>query len=198
MRRKYADTLAVEKLLREKPVIAAAQTENDLDIAIRSDAGAIILMRGDIFALEPKIKEAKDFGKQVFVHLDLVKGIGKDEVGMRYYKNHIKVDGLISTNPNMIKMAQNEGLLTILRIFIVDSHAFLNSISTINAILPSFVEVMPALIPGAIVELKRVIKRPIIAGGMVRNQADIECAMQAGAIGVSTSRIELWGRGNSE
>ena len=182
----------IRSCLYHFPVIAAVHNREDIHVAVQSRANILFLMHGDIFDLEPEIAAVRESKKLIFVHIDLVKGVSRDDSGMRYYASKVKVNGIISTNANIIKTARNEGLMSIMRMFVVDTKAFENSVHTINAINPELVEIMPALIPRAISDLKRRIRRPIIAGGMVSGRQDVESALQAGAVGVSTSIRELW------
>lgn len=151
--------------MQEYPIIPAMHNSNDIDVAIKSKAKILFMMRGNIFELEKRIEELSDNGKMIFVHFDLIKGLSRDENGVNYYRTRTKTKGLITTNGNICKVAQSESIPSILRIFIVDSNAFENSIHTIHSVKPTFVEIMPALLPRVILELKERIEQPIIAGG---------------------------------
>ena len=52
--------------------------------------------------------------------------------------------------------------------------------------------VMPGLVPKAIVRLKEELRLPVIAGGMITERREVEEAIRAGALAVSTSAPELW------
>lgn len=95
----------------------------------------------------------------------MVKGLSRDDIGVRYYATRTPVDGLISTNASIVKLTRAAGLYSILRIFIVDTQAFENSVDTIHSVSPSLVEVMPALIEPVITELKSRVNVPLITGG---------------------------------
>ena len=178
--------------LKDFPVIAAVHSQEDIDAALCSRANILFLMRGDIFSLERSIRAIHESGRQLFAHFDLVKGLSRDDIGVRYYATRTLVDGLISTNASIVKLTRAAGLYSILRIFIVDSQAFENSVNTIHSVSPSLVEVMPALIPPVITELKSRVNVPLITGGMVSCQAHVDSAISAGAMGVSTSLHALW------
>ena len=51
---------------------------------------------------------------------------------------------------------------------------------------------LPGLVPKAITQLRGAVGKPIIAGGMITEQAEVEQALAAGAAGVSTSVEALW------
>ena len=46
--------------------------------------------------------------------------------------------------------------------------------------------------PWMIEEIKERLDVPILAGGLIRTEADVENAIKAGAAGITTSRKELW------
>jgi glycerol uptake operon antiterminator len=51
---------------------------------------------------------------------------------------------------------------------------------------------MPGIIPRVIGQINQKTNVPIIAGGLIQTQADVEKLLAAGAVSVSTSRHELW------
>ena len=57
---------------------------------------------------------------------------------------------------------------------------------------PDFVEILPGIMPRVITEISTRTRVPVIAGGLLRDKADVMAAMRAGASAVSTSAPELW------
>ena len=56
---------------------------------------------------------------------------------------------------------------------------------------PDFVEILPGILPRIITEISTQTPVPIIAGGLLRDKADVIAAMRAGAAAVSTSAPSL-------
>jgi len=54
------------------------------------------------------------------------------------------------------------------------------------------VEILPGIMPRVITEISTRTRVPVIAGGLLRDKADVMAAMRAGASAVSTSAPELW------
>lgn len=150
------------------------------------------LLSGSIMEIQDRVNFLKDLGKKVFVHADLIEGLAKDTTAIDYIKKYIKPDGILSTRSNLLRYGKEIGLLTVQRIFMIDSLSFKSGIKMIESYKPDFVEVMPGIIPRAISELKNKISPPIIAGGMITEKDDVIQALKAGAIAVSTSKRELW------
>ena len=67
-------------------IIAATRTESDFLAAIESDVDTIFDLAPDIMTVAPKLKMAHKSGKKLFIHIDLSKGLGRDESGMKYLK----------------------------------------------------------------------------------------------------------------
>ena len=84
------------------------------------------------------------------------------------------------------------GLLTIQRAFILDSLSLNNLSGQLEQGKPDFVEILPGIMPRVITEISTRTRVPVIAGGLLRDKADVMAAMRAGASAVSTSAPELW------
>lgn len=83
-------------------------------------------------------------------------------------------------------------MLAIQRLFLLDTIALEKSYSMLERTRPDFVEVLPGIIPRMVTEVFERTGIPIIAGGLIRTVDDVEQAMDAGAVAVTTSNIELW------
>ena len=163
------------RALERRPVIAAVRGAQDVRRAADSPAAAAFLLGGSILTLEEMTRALHGAGKGVFVHLDLCEGLGKDAAAVEWCARFVKPDGFISTRSQPLRRAVELGLMTIQRIFLVDS-----------------IEVMPGLVPKAIARLKAELRLPVIAGGMITERCEVEEAIRAGALAVSTSAPELW------
>ncbi|MBQ7841259.1 MAG: glycerol-3-phosphate responsive antiterminator [Lachnospiraceae bacterium] len=174
-------------------IIAAIRNARDLEMAKRSRITMIFCLNASILTLEELVKTAHEAGKKIYVHMDLVEGIGKDKPGLEYVKQK-GVDGIISTRVSLIKAAREVGLFTVQRFFIVDSQAVGTALEYIKASKPDMIEVMPGTVTKVIADLKNKIDIPIIAGGLIETKQEVDAALVNGAAAVSTSRQELWGR----
>ena len=178
--------------IEENPIIAAIRKDEDIDDVIESDVSLVFLLRADIFNVSDCVKKIKDSNKNVFIHFEFLEGLGRDNRSLDYITEVIKPDGIITTRTNHIKYAEEKGLFTIQRFFLVDSQSFETAIKSLQSIKPDMVEIMPAVMPGVIKRFKEKVNLPIIAGGLVDSKEDIIEILKAGALGVSTGKKELW------
>lgn len=176
------------------PVIAAVHHRDQLARAAASDCGAVFILGGDILDIADWVGLLRGAGKQAYVHLDLLEGVGRDAAGVRFVARVAAPDGVISTKAALLRMAQDEGLTTIHRLFLLDSASFSTGVKMVASSKADLVEVMPALVPKGIARMRELIGRPVIAGGMVVDAADVRSALSAGARAVSTSHEPLWAR----
>jgi glycerol uptake operon antiterminator len=128
----------------------------------------------------------------VFVHMEMVAGLGKDQAALEFIKTEMGSDGIITTKPNLVQAAKQLGLLTVQRLFILDSLSVQTGLKILQGNHPDLMEIMPGIIPKIIPEIKRHSQAPIIAGGMVSTKEEIIELLKCGAMAVSTSREQLW------
>ena len=186
MTKKFSD------YMKENPIIAGIKDLNNLDDAVNSDCKIIFLLCGSIFNLKQAVDKVKSKGKLVFIHIDLLEGFSKDAVALKYISEEIKPDGIISTKNTQLKVAKSLGLLTVQRIFIIDSISIESAIKASQAINPDAIEIMPGIMPRIINKISGELNVPIIVGGLVSEKEDILNAVSNGALGVSTSAKSLW------
>lgn len=186
MTKKFSD------YMKGNPIIAGIKDINNLDDAVNSDCKIVFLLCGSIFNLKESVEKIKEKGKLAFIHIDLLEGFSKDAVALKYISEEIKPDGIISTKNTQLKVAKSLGLLTIQRIFIIDSISIVSAIKASQAINPDAIEIMPGIMPRIIKKVSSELDVPIIVGGLVSEKEDIEKAVESGALGVSTSAKALW------
>jgi len=186
--------LNLSRILKHSPVIAAFRKPEDIHIEGLSSVGVLFILGGDIFTLPPIIEQAETFKKLVFVDIDLIKGVGKDAAGIRYLARVSRVHGVITTKSNLINSAQKEGLLSIQRIFGLDSDSLAGGLNVIEKSKPDAIEVLPGLIlPKIMNRIRSRSSVPIIAGGLITTPQEVQEILSSGAIGISTTSIKLLG-----
>ena len=168
--------------LLDEPVIAAVKTDDALTAALASPCSTVFLLASTLL----------NVGELAVVHIDLVDGLSAREVAVNSLIALCHPDGIISTHPSLIRRARHQGLLTIQRAFILDSLSLNNLSGQLEQGKPDFVEILPGIMPRVITEISTRTRVPVIAGGLLRDKADVMAAMRAGASAVSTSAPELW------
>lgn len=179
-------------ILEDCPVIAAVKDETGLKECLYSESQIIFLLFGDICSVGRYVEIAKSAGKMVFVHMDLINGLGNKEVAVDFIREHTGVDGIISTKPQLVKRAKELGLFGILRIFVIDSMAFGNIEKQCASLVPDAVEILPGLMPKIIKKLCSTVNVPIIAGGLISDKEDVMNALNAGAVAISVTNQRVW------
>jgi len=186
------ENIEILKKIEENPVIAAIRNEEDLKDAIESPVSTIFLLHADIFNLYPMVDKVKKSGKNVFIHFDMLEGIGRDNRAIDYIYQQIRPHGIISTKNNNIKYAMEKGMFAIQRVFLIDSLSYDHSVKSILSVQPDMVEVLPGIIPKIIRRLSGQLSMPLIAGGFIESKDDVIEILGSGALAISTGKKELW------
>ena len=172
-------------------IMAATRSDEDFLRAVAGAPEVIFDLDPDLMNITPKVKKVHEAGKKYLIHVDLAKGLGKDESGIRFLKR-VGVDGVISTKVGIIKLAREQGLYTVQRFFIVDSHSIETTADAVKSSKPDMIEIMPGTICKVISRLKKHFDVPIIAGGLIETESEIREILESGAAAVSTAKSELW------
>lgn len=180
-------------LLEANPVIAAVKDMEGLDACCkREEIKVVFILFGDICNINLIVNQIKNSDKVAMVHIDLITGLGSKEIAVDFIKQHTDADGIISTRPMMIKRARELSLYTTLRVFVLDSMAVENLEKQMNVARADIIEILPGLMPKIIRRVCRMVKVPVIAGGLISDKEDVLAALSAGAISVSTTNQKVW------
>lgn len=128
----------------------------------------------------------------VFIHLDLVRGLARDEAGLRFLSSLDRVNGVITVHHHLVSAAKRFGLQSIVRLFIQDGRSVKRGLAVIEKSRPNAIELLPGI---AAVEVAGDFSRlpiPRFAGGLIRNTTVLQGILSAGYQAVSTSNESLW------
>ena len=178
--------------IQENPVIAAVNNLAKLEKAIESPCEIIFLLTGSIFNLKEVVSRVKEHGKSVYIHVDLIEGFSRDACALKYINENIKPDGIITTKSSLIRAAKEMGLFSIQRLFMLDALSLESGINSIKTIRPDAVEILPGIMPKVTKKISEEVNIPIITGGLISDKEDVIDSIKAGAIGISTSKEEIW------
>lgn len=178
--------------IHDNPVIASINDFKQMEEVIKSPCNVTFLLTGDILNINRAVSKLKDNGKIVFIHIDLIGGLSKDVTALKFISENVKPHGIITTKSNLIKAGQNFGLLTIQRLFLLDSISIDSGINSIKQFRPDAIEILPGLIPRMIGKISKETRVPVIAGGLIEEKEDVINCLNAGAIGISTSNKKIW------
>lgn len=181
-------------VLRSRPVIAGLRDAGRVEPAVRQGAGILFILGEDIFALRESVQKAHAQGALILAHVDLIKGVGRDEAGVRFLARELGVDGILTTRANLVGPAKREGLIALQRLFVLDSESLEAGLPAVARAGPDAVEILPGLILPLIARRLRLGSLPpLIAGGLIQEREQVEEILRAGAVAVSTSAQALWG-----
>lgn len=172
-------------------VIAAVRNEQDFAAALDSEVSTVFQLVPNLMTIAAQTKAAHEKGKSIFVHIDLAEGITKDHHGIRFLRR-AGVDGVISTRQNLIKLAREEGLMTVQRFFALDSRSVETIVESVKTAKADMIEVMPGVVPKVICRLCTLVDVPIIAGGLVESLDECKAILNNGGRAVSTGNKALW------
>lgn len=171
------------------PVIAAIQQDSLAD-AIASPAEVIFHLGADLMSIPRIVAAVHEAGKYIFIHMDLVEGLGRDRTAVKYIAQ-CGADGIISTKAQLIRYAKECGLVTVQRFFALDSKGLESIDEVLRSSNPHLMEIMPGVIGKAIRRYSKT-HVPVIAGGLIQSKAEVTDALNCGAIAVSTGQAQLW------
>nr|WP_263313432.1 glycerol-3-phosphate responsive antiterminator [Mammaliicoccus sp. Marseille-Q6498] len=175
-----------------KHILPAIRSMKDMEKFFKMDYKQCVLLDTHIGHLQGILTQMKKYDKEVMLHIDLIKGLSNDEAAVEYVIQQYKPHGVISTKSKIIKRAKKLNTLTILRVFILDSTALSRSIELIKQSDPDFVEVLPGVATKVIKEISEKTGKPIIAGGLINTEEEIELAIESGAKYITSSDLEIW------
>ncbi|MBD7910086.1 MULTISPECIES: glycerol-3-phosphate responsive antiterminator [Clostridium] len=181
----------IKELLEENPIIAAVKNEEQLDKAVNSDAEIIFVLYGDVINIKEISNIIISSNKIGIIHIDLVEGFTNKEVVIRYIKEETRFSGIISTKPQVVKLAKKYDLLAVQRFFIFDTLS-LNNVKNHLISECDAVEILPGIIPKVIDIIAKYSNKPVVAGGLIETKEEVMEALSSGATCVSTTKKEIW------
>ncbi len=174
------------------PIIPEIKNDEWLKSLGRSDSEVAYVVYGDICTIAEIVDQVKEMGKMAIVHIDLINGLSAKEISVDFIKKYTKADGIISMKPALIKRANDLGLFTIQRFYMIDGFTYANVAKNIKTCDPDVVEFMPAGLSKVMRYLVEQIDKPIVASGLSQDKEDIMGALKAGALAVATTNRDLW------
>lgn len=178
------------------PIIASVKNEQGLSRALESDVEIIFILYGDICSIPDITRRISEAGKISMVHLDLISGLNNSkEASVDFIKQFTSATGVISTKTNIIERAEEVGLRSILRYFVLDSMALGNieKQARHSGTQPDLIEILPGAIRSKVIShIKSIVKVPVIAGGLISDKEDVMYALNSGVLAISTTDEEVW------
>ncbi len=174
------------------PVIPEIKNNEWLEALKESDSDIAYVLYGDICTIADIVERVRESGKRAIIHVDLIVGLSAKEISVDFIKKYTEAEGIISMKPAMIKRANELGMFTIQRFYMMDGFTYANIEKHVKNCNPDVVEFLPAGLYKVMKYLAETIKKPIVASGLTQDKEDIIGALKAGAIAVATTNRSLW------
>lgn len=129
-------------VLEQNPVLPAVKDAGRLEACLAQPAGVVFLLCGDILNIDRLIDRVHQAGKYAVVHADLVAGLAPREIAVDFL-HRCGADGIISTRPMLLRRGRELGMLTVLRVFAIDSKAVSNLGRETEGGMPDVIEILP-------------------------------------------------------
>ncbi|WAA09161.1 glycerol-3-phosphate responsive antiterminator [Fervidibacillus albus] len=181
----------LEYIQRDRP-IASIKNPKQLDIFLKTELQVAFLQTGNISVIKRYVDLLKEQKRYVFLHVEKIPGVSYDREGLQFLAKFVKPHGIVTTKSSLVHLAKKEGLITVQRLFLIDTDAVENGIKSIHDVEPHALEVMPGLIPEMIEMIRNQTCVPIITGGLIQHEHHIKAALRSGAVSVSTGNPKLW------
>lgn len=187
-----ATKLDIQEILARNPIVPAVRDRARLSYALKGSAAAVIVFSPSIEDVASIAARAKEAGAILIVHADMMEGISSDAAGLRFLADS-GVTGIATTRTQTMSQARAAGLIVTFRAFLLDSSALVTVAKIVEHNHPDIVEALPAPIlshlpPGFV----KLLKVPVLAGGLINSMTDVSAALASGAAAVSTSNESLW------
>lgn len=182
----------IENILMLHPVIASVKNDEDVAAVLDTQCPVVFVLFGSIVTIPSIVETLKNAGRTVFVDVDLIDGFSNKTVVVDFLQQHTRTDGVLSTKAMMAKHAKSVGLLSIHRIFLVDSFSYHNLPKQVGISGADAVEILPGCMPKVLSWVREDTDLPIIAGGLVCDKEDVMSALGAGAMAIASSNRDVW------
>lgn len=175
--------------LSKYPIVAEVNKTKMFKSALNSICQNIFLMQSNIFTIKDISVEVKKEDKNLFIFVDSIEGYTKNSWGLEFILKNIALDGIISSNPSILKQSKEMGVFCLGYHPIYNQTSIEKALNQIKVIRPHGVILLPGIITETISFFSKEISVPIIASGLMNNPILIKNALEAGAMGACTEEF---------
>ena len=188
-----ASPAAVAQSFKHNRIVPALRSSKDVEKVARLSQRVVFLLGSSVVTYRKQMEVLREAGHIVFVHFDLIEGLKGDSVGFSFLMNEMVPDGIISTHKAILNLAKKNGLMRLLRVFMLDSDALAKGHQLAQSVQPDFVELLPgSSLPLLEDRALRDFSFPLIAGGLVTSLEQVHAILAKRVLAVSTSEKSLW------
>lgn len=173
-------------------ILPAISNYKSLEKFLKTDITYCVILNFPLIQLKRVCQMLHQGNKKCIVHLDLVKGIANNEYGAEFLIEAFNIEGIISTHPSAIEMAKKRNMISIMRIFIIDSQSLAKSMSIAKRCQPDYIELLPGYSYEVAGEIRKFTDTPLIGGGLISTEDMVEKCLANGLVAVTSSDVDLW------
>ncbi|MBM7837434.1 glycerol uptake operon antiterminator [Alkalihalobacillus xiaoxiensis] len=173
-------------------ILPAIKSMKDFEKIVEGEHTFIVILDMHLSKLASLKKLAREAGKKLIIHADLIQGLKSDRAAAEFLCQVIKPAGLISTRAEVLRVAKKNNVLAIQRVFLLDTLAIETSFQQAKTIKPDIIEMLPGILPQWIERVQKETGIDVVAGGLIESEEDVQRAIQAGASAVTSSNQHLW------
>ena len=174
----------------KEPVILAISSGREFEKFMDSPISGCVLMNLHLSMVGAFVEKAHSSGKQIYLHIDLIKGITADEAGCEFVCQVLGVDGIISTKGKVVETAKRLKKIAILRMFLIDTQSLNKGKKMIGELQPDYVEVLPGIACSILPKIKEETGADFLCGGLIDSAEQIAECLKQGAVAVTISNRE--------
>lgn len=178
------------QLIEENPVILGITKESDFELAAQNESQVVFTLFGSISNISNTIHRLKQLKQLVFVNIDMVDGFSPRNSVIDFLKT-TELDGIISSKPNILRYAKEEGFFTIHRFFILDSSSWRNIDRQLEISQADIINITPGWTKVIEWTAER-FSTPIISSGLVCDKEIVIENLNAGALAICTTNHDVW------
>ncbi|MDY0235146.1 MAG: glycerol-3-phosphate responsive antiterminator [Gudongella sp.] len=171
------------------PIIAEVNLAKEFESALNSVCQNIFLMQSNIFTIKELSIKAKQKNKNLFIFIDSIEGYIKNSWGIEFIIKNIALDGIISSNNNILKQSKEMGVFSLGYYPIYNEYSIENALNEIKDTRPHGIILLPGVLTDTISIFSKKINVPIIVSGLIDSPDLIKNALKAGAIGACTEKF---------
>lgn len=174
--------------LSKYPIIAEVNETKIFELALNSPCQNIFLMQSNIFTIKDLSVKAEKKHKNFFIFVDSIEGYMKNSWGLEFILKNIALDGIISSNPNILKQSKEMGIFSLGYYPVYNELSIKNALTEIKEIRPHGIVILPGILINTIAFFSNEIGVPVIASGLIDSPELIKRSLEAGAIGACTEK----------
>ena len=109
-----------------------------------------------------------------------------------FCKETLGISGVQSTRVHILKLAKQEKLVTVHRLFVTDFQALQSGLKLVHTSNPDFVELTPGILHPIVKKVSKEIPYPVISSGLIAGKDEVEKLLEEGASNIVCSDQKLW------